>query len=425
MNDDETTVHFGISDEGYPDYPLERLENGFVVPAVSEAEIQQNHRRQVSNQLEIAVEGDRLGYDYVVHPEHHFSLLGPTSTNPVQIQSAIAARTSGIRLLQMANILPWHDPVRLAEQTAMLDVLSDGRAEVGVGKGYGVVETETFGQYWGGSTSDPDRHERTFEEKLEILEQCWTSELVSYDGEFHQIPPEETTWKDNQEYHYLASEASDRRPDEYLAVGDAEPELKSVPVHPQPVSSPHPQLWKPGMSPSAHERAAERGFNGCCHCTDFSNVKERIDAYHEAAERAGWPDHRPEHDGEPLRRGWDARRRRGVAAILIVFNTEVADEKSYERWKRGTAFDLSDSDEPLPPDDDAIDMDVEATVADLDAPLVGDTEEIIDGIAEFRSVCGYDDFVLFLQFNIPGLTHEDHLEQLRAFADDIAPYFRE
>lgn len=423
MTTRKPAVDVGISDEGYPDYPLDRLDNGFVVPNVGLEEIQRNHRRQVRNQMDVGVEADRLGYDYLVHPEHHFYVVGATSTNPLLVQAAIAARTDDIRLLQMANILPWHDPVRLAEQTAILDVISDGRAEVGVGIGYGRVEAEILGQYWAGSMDDPDSQQRTYEEKLDILKQCWTDDFVTYDGEFHQVPPVDTPWASNQEYHYLASSATESDPDDYMSFEGEDTSLASTSVHPQPVSSPHPQLWEPAMSTDSFERAARQGLNCCCHCKDFSNVKERIDAYHDAAAESGWPDHRPDHGGEPLRRGWDARRRRGVAAILTVFNTEIADEETYERLKLGMAFDLCRSDQSLPPEnEDVIDLDVEQKLSKVDAPIVGDSDEIVDRLASFADTCGYDDLVLFVQMKVPGITHEAHLEQLRWFVDEVVPY---
>lgn len=426
MTTREPAVDIGISDEGYPDYPLRKLENGFIVPDVSLKEIQRNYRQQVRNQVAVGVEGDRLGYDYVVHPEHHFYVLGATSTNPLMTQATIAAQTDDVRLLQMANILPWHEPVRLAEKTAMLDIVSDGRAEVGVGIGYGRVEAEILGQHWAGSMDDPDSQQRTYEEKLDILKQCWTDDLVTYDGEFHQVPPADTAWGSNQEYHYLERGATESESSDYMSFDGENTSLASTPVHPQPVSSPHPQLWEPAMSTESLERAARQGLNCCCHCQGFSNVKERIDAYHDAAAEAGWPDHRPEWDGEPFRRGWDARRRRGVAAILTVFNTEIADEETCERLELGLAFDLCQSDESLPPENqDNIDLDVEEKLTEVDAPIIGDGEEITDRIATFAEICNYEDFALFVQMKIPGITHQAHLEQLRWFASEVVPYLED
>lgn len=418
-------VHIGISDEGMPNYALKKLDNGFVVPDVSVADIHRNHRRQTRNQIEVAVAADELGYEYVVHPEHHFSLLGPISPNPVLIQTAVAERTEHVRLMQMANILPWHEPVRLAEQIAMLDVISDGRVEVGIGRGYGAREAATLGQYWGGTAEDDVRNQASFEETYEILRAAWTDDFVAHHGQFHDVPPTYTEWESEQEYRYLADDVSGHDPEEYMQVdaGTGATTLKSLPVFPQPQQDPHPQIWKPTMSPRSIEWAAHRGINGCIHCSSFPDGKERIDRYHEAAEEAGWPDHRPEYDGEPFRRGWDGRRRRGVAAILNVFNTEVADEDTFERWMLAQEYALSGKQSVRAKHAD--DIDAEEILADVDAPIVGDAEEIIDRLAAFRDTCGYEDFVVFVQTKVFAMSHEENVEQLRAFAEDVVPYFEE
>jgi alkanesulfonate monooxygenase SsuD/methylene tetrahydromethanopterin reductase-like flavin-dependent oxidoreductase (luciferase family) len=78
--------------------------------------------------------------------EHHFQPEGPEfSPNPLLVEAAVAAQTKRIRLGQHANITTWWEPVRLAEQAAMLDVLSGGRLEFGIGRGYQPREAEVFG----------------------------------------------------------------------------------------------------------------------------------------------------------------------------------------------------------------------------------------------------------------------------------------
>ncbi|WP_049971344.1 LLM class flavin-dependent oxidoreductase [Haladaptatus cibarius] len=421
-------IHVGISDEGMPDFPLKKLDNGYVVPDASVADIHRAHRRQTRNQVALAVEAEELGYDYVVHPEHHVSLQDANSPNPILTQTAVAAQTERIRLLQMANILSWHEPVRLAEQIGMLDNISDGRVEVGVGRSSTPLESSVFGQYWGGSAQNDVKDQQSFEEKFELLLKAWTEEFITQHGQFHRVPPSYTEWENNQEYHYLMDEASESDPSEYMQVdaGTGKTTLKSVPVMPQPMQKPHPQLWKPAGSARSARQIAAQGFNACCHCTTFSATKELVEQYHDATEEAGWPDHRPEYDGEPLRKGWDGDRRRGIAAILGVFNTDVASEETFERWKRSQEFALNRKKGSKPPEEPrAVEIDIEEKLAEVDAPLVGDTEEIIDQLATFWETCGYEDFVVFVQTKITGMSHEENVEQLRAFAEDVVPHFKE
>lgn len=418
-------VHVGFSDEGTSNFSFKKLQNGYVVPDISLAELQRRHREQIREQVEVAVTAERLGYDYAVHPEHHFSLSGPLSPNPLVTQTAIAQQTDDIRLLQMANILPWQDPVRLAEQTAMLDILSDGRAEVGVGRGSKGVEAATLGQYWGGSVQNEEKNRQSFEEKLDVLTSAWTDDLVSHEGEFHSVPPRHTQWNNDVERLFLDGE-SDHEPEEYLNDDGRTTTLDSLFVSPKPQQSPHPQLWKPGVSPQSLEWAARRGINVCTFCTMFDNVAERIETYYEAAEDAGWPDHRPDYDGTPFRYGWDADRRRGVAAILEVFNTEVATDEAIEHWKLGQEFQQSLSKATSPPEQaKRIDIDADSLIEQYDAPVVGDTDEILDAMAQFTETCDYEDLVIIPAFNLAGMTREEHEVQLQSFAEDVVPYLED
>lgn len=417
-------VSIGVNHEGSPHIPTKRVDSGYVVPNVSISELHQRHRQRVDNQVQTAVEIEDLGYDYLVRAEHHCSILGGVSSNPVTTQTAIARETDSIRLLQMANILPLHEPVRLAEQLALLDVHSDGRLEVGVAPGFSSSEKEILGQYWGASTGNETKDFASFEEKYDLLLKSWTENFVSHHGTFHDVPPEYVEYNNFQDYYYLKDDVSEHDVDDFLQVAGETTTLKSVPVVPQPAQDPHPQLWKPALSQLSVEWAAKRGLNVCTHIDNFENVSRRIDIYHEAAKQAGWPDHREEYDGEPFNRGWDADRGRGFAAIISLFNTEVANEDTVERWRRGFEYSLSQKKGKSKPEEALqIDIDVDERLDEYSVPIVGDTEHIIDRLAEFKETCGYDDFILFIDVESVGLSYEERRKQLRAFARDVVPHF--
>lgn len=420
-------VDAGLSLEGIPFYPKKELSNGYVVPDASVADLQASLRREVRNQIDAAVAAETHGFDYVFTAEHHANLQSSVTPNPVLTQTAVAQETEEVRLVQMANILPWHEPVRLAEQTAMLDVISEGRAEVGVGRGLAAKAAETLGQYWGGSRTDVLQNQLAFEETLDILLAAWTEDLVDYDGRFHQVPPAYTRHENVQEYYHFADDVTEHEPEDYLEMKGDTPTLKGLPVLPSPTQEPHPQLWKPGLSADTMEWAAERGMNVCTHCTDFADVAERIEAYQDAAAEAGWPDHRPEYDGEAFRYGWDADRRRGLATILPITNTDCFDDETRERWRRGHELLLSrqQGGDVHPREVQEVELDVDAHLAEYDAPIVGGSEEIIDRIAAFAETCGYEDLVVVAHFEKLGLTHGDHLDQIRTFAEDVLPYLEE
>lgn len=411
-------VHIGVLDEGMADYQFKKRDDGSIVPDASVSEIHRIQKRQTRQQIEAACEADKLGYDYIIHSEHHFNLLSTNLPNPVLTQTAIAAQTEDIRFVQMANILPWYEPVRLAEQLAMLDIISDGRAEFGIGKGSSSVNSAILGQYWGGTDEDKLMNNKSFEEKYEILLEAWTEDFVSHNGQFHNLPPNYVEWENHDEYQYLKDEVSGHEPQDTMSVdlSTEKTTLSAFPVFPQPQQEPHPQIWKPAPSPGAMKWAARQGINACVHYSDGPVIKDLIDAYYDNAEAADWPDHRPEYDGEPFRHGWDADRCRGVVPIVRVLNTDVADEETLESFELGLERELKD---------DSEDMDVKEKIAGIDKFMVGSSDEIIDDIVDLRETCGYEDLAFFIQIDFTGMSQEAYLEQLRVFAEEVSPYFKE
>lgn len=117
---------------------------------------------------------DRLGYDQVWLTEHHFVEDGYLPSF-VPVAGAIAARTERIRISTDIALLPFHNPIRLAEDLAVLDNLSGGRIELGAGMGYIDEEFRAFG------IPRPQRVSRT-EEAIEVLRQAWSDEPVNFAG---------------------------------------------------------------------------------------------------------------------------------------------------------------------------------------------------------------------------------------------------
>ena len=106
------------------------------VPGKSDYEVLQQ-------ELQIALRAEELGFDYLLSPEHHFVdySLAP---DPLQFLTYVAAKTSRIRLVTGAVILPWNDPIRVAEKASLLDFMSNGRLVLGFGRGLARVEYEQF-----------------------------------------------------------------------------------------------------------------------------------------------------------------------------------------------------------------------------------------------------------------------------------------
>lgn len=127
-----------------------------------------------------ALEAESAGFDSVWTPEHHFTDYDMTPNVP-QFLSWLAGQTSRLRLGTMVSVLPWNDPVRVAESFTLLDHLSDGRSLLGIGRGLGRAEFEGFRVEMGHSR-------RLFTEYTEAVTTGLETGVMEYDGELYQQP---------------------------------------------------------------------------------------------------------------------------------------------------------------------------------------------------------------------------------------------
>lgn len=127
---------------------------------------------QTLEEIEIA---DQLGFDSVWLAEHHFSTYGILG-NPLIFGMAIAERTQRIRIGTAVLVLPFYDPIRLAEDAATLDVISAGRLSIGVGRGYQPKEFNGFG-------IPLEESKPRYQETLDVIRRAWAEEDWSYAGE--------------------------------------------------------------------------------------------------------------------------------------------------------------------------------------------------------------------------------------------------
>jgi len=165
--------------------------------------------------LDLIVDSEAMGYDDAWLTEHHFVDDG-YSPSLLPIAAAIAARTSRIRIGTFLVLLPLHNPVRIAEDTATVDLISDGRFELGVGLGYRRQEFEDQG------ISHTERGAR-LQEGIGVIQRLLSGETVSFDGKFTK--------------------------------------LKNIQIVPPALQRPHPPLWLGALAPKAIERAARMGLH--------------------------------------------------------------------------------------------------------------------------------------------------------------------
>src|SRR4051795_7863431 len=127
--------------------------------------------------IENNVEAEALGFHSTFVVEHHFTGFGQVSAS-LNLLTWLGARTSTLRLGTAVLVLPWHNPVLLAEQAATLDLLSGGRLDFGIGKGYRHNE-------FGGFHIPVEEAEARFEESIDVITRAWTSEApFSHRGRF-------------------------------------------------------------------------------------------------------------------------------------------------------------------------------------------------------------------------------------------------
>jgi alkanesulfonate monooxygenase SsuD/methylene tetrahydromethanopterin reductase-like flavin-dependent oxidoreductase (luciferase family) len=166
--------------------------------------------------IDYVLEAEALGFHSVFVVEHHFTGVGQVSAS-LNLLSYLAARTSRIRLGTAVVVLPWHNPALLAEQVATLDLLSEGRVDLGVGKGYREAE-------FAGFNIPPSEASERFEEAMAFLRKAWGgTERFSHRG---------ARWQ-----------------------------FDNIVIEPKPVQRPHPPFWLGAGSPASIAKAAAEGYN--------------------------------------------------------------------------------------------------------------------------------------------------------------------
>lgn len=207
-------------------------------------------RRDVNTHLHNIVEqveyADRIGIDYAWIVEHHFVRHGGFLPANYALLSYLAGRTENIRLGTGATVLPLNDPVRVAEQAATLDQLSNGRLDFGVGRGFIRDEFEAFG------VPMKESRERV-EEGVELCIKAWQGEPLAFESKFR-------------------------------------PKMSGLTVLPPIYQKPHPPIWNAClMSPESFEWTAQEGHNllYVAYHVDHPVAVERIGWYRDALPKFG------------------------------------------------------------------------------------------------------------------------------------------
>src|SRR5919201_988495 len=219
-----------------------------VWPVASESFSSEVAERSVETSLEQFELADQLGFDWVTVAEHHYAPMSMTP-NPMVMAGALTQRVRRARIALLGPNIPIQNPVRVAEEFAMVDVLTGGRVVAGMMRG-------TSNEYATYSVNPSESRER-FEEALELIVRAWTE-------------PQPFGWQ-GRYYEYRA-----------------------ISIWPKPAQVPHPPIYISGSSPESGELAARHHLHIGFAFTTVPFAAESARYYREQAHAYGWeptPDH--------------------------------------------------------------------------------------------------------------------------------------
>ena len=315
--------------------------------------------RCVDEVIEEAQLAEQAGFDSCFFGEHHQDKDG-FLPSPLIVCTAVAASTTKLRVGTSVILLPLHHPVRLAEDVVTLDIISKGRITLGVGLGYQNVDFKAFG------VNMADRVE-LFEEKIDILRECWSGETFSFDGKHHQI--------------------------------------ENLRVTPDPVQQPHPPIWIGASARVSARRAANIGDAiVTTPSTTLDNTSWLINEYKVAAEAAG-------KTPTPIimRDAWVANSRKEAEE---VYGPEVLAAYRYY-WKNGLREFQSVKNES------------ELTLGQIakDRLIMGEPEECLDEFQRWGEATGAESCLLRLRHaHSGGPSHGQIMKTIDLIGDRIIPY---
>ena len=351
----------------------------------------------LNNLRQQAVLAEELGFEAIWLGEHHFTPLGVGDLpNPILLGADLAARTSRIRIGQMANIATWWHPIRLAEDLAMLDNMSGGRLEVGFGRGIWPYEGPQFHP-----NADPRQdaeNRELFQETVEIVRKIWADEYFSHHGTNYTFPAPETVFSHPE----LASDSA-------WQDGDRVTRLR---VTPRPYQQPHPPLWMTVSTDRSVTTAARMGLKACYWQPPPLRIRQRMEIYAEARSEL---ENRPFALGEDqavmrstyVASSMEEARRDAEAAVMsaFIFNDPFRGRQVF-----------TNPGEELEPD-----TKLDWEFLEPRTLLVGSPDNVAEKIHELQEVCNLD--YLLVEFAHSGLSQRKILRNLENFATEVMPRF--
>ena len=264
------------------------------------------YQRMLHDLLEQAQLADELGYDSISFTEHHFHIEGfELSNNPVLLDLYVGLQTKRIRVGQLGVVLTADNPIRVAEDIAMLDHMTGGRANAGFARGYQRRWVDTMAQQMHGiHGAQPHQHDEVdaanraaFEESFRIIKRAWTEDMLQYDGKYWKVPVQGTPW--------------DLEATALYGAGVEGGQVRALGVVPKPLQKPHPPLFQPFASSERSIRwCAEEGVTAILPPLHPTLETQLVELYAEVS-------------GRPLGEGI------GILRDVVIAET---DEQAMEIW---------------------------------------------------------------------------------------------
>ena len=332
-------------------------------------------QKQVFEETIAEVElAEELGFDSIWLAEHHLSPYGMLGS-PLTFAAALSQRTTTIRLGTAVLVLPFYHPIRLAEDVAVVDNLSNGRLDIGWGRGYQPSEFRGMGVAM-------DEAKDRAEECVEIMKLAWTEERFTFHGKFHSF--------------------------------------EDISVFPKPVQRPHPPLWRAATSLPTFETAGREGepILTSPSFTSLAAIKSQFDTYAASLAENG-------HDSS----GFD------LPLMQRVYVGADADDayrtpEPYLMWYYRTLADLLSGDSvPGAKGFEGWDkraakiQDVSYDALFEKAVNFGDVPTVTEKIKLLSDEIGVNHYICW--FSIGGLPHEKVLASIKRFAEEVMPVLRE
>lgn len=318
-----------------------------------------------------------LGFDSLFALEHHFTGYA-MSPAPTQLLAYYAGRTRRITLGTAVIVLPWHDPVRVAEQIALLDILCGGRCLFGFGRGAASVEYEGFRIPMGEARP-------RFVEAAQIIVKALSSDSFDYHGEFHQIP--------------------------------------RTAIRPRPISHPERRFYASAVSPESAEIMAKLGFGILMVMqNEWAKASDDIAKYRDIATAAGHTPRPPiiltnvccaESRAEAQERAikYLGQKWQSIDDHYHFSDGHLSTVKGYESYGKmaRTYAKINES----------ADAKAKATDFYVSIQIVGTPDDCLQKIGELQRLTGLDHLVT--EFSFGAMPHEEAEVNMRLFADRVMP----